>query len=356
MKNILLLIVLFFISSNLFSQQNTLHFDGFNDYVVLDSIAPEMVGLEEFTFEGWIKPSLIQNDEYGMIFSSNSISVANDLNRFVLRLSGPADVRLNTITLNIPDSTTFHKITGITNVMDGNCHHVAWTYNRGLSILYIDGIPQDSMIHFLSFENTDRFSMGQEYDPPGFTSSDFFRGSLDECRIWGIELSQSQIAESLNKEISPIAEGLIAYYRFNQGIGGAENDSITRLTNLVDFNHAGILRNFRLTDTTSNFIEAECDIEKDSTVNIRSYEENSNTYILFPNPAENFVYLSTNNIGLAQVQVINSIGQVIINLNADFHDGISKIEISHLNTGNYFIRILPLNSDQIAVKKLIIIK
>jgi hypothetical protein len=58
----------------------------------------------------------------------------------------------------------------------------------------------------------------------------------------------------MNCELIGNEPGLTAYYQFNQGIYGANNSSITNLNDLTANNFDGVLTNFSLTGTTSNWV------------------------------------------------------------------------------------------------------
>jgi Concanavalin A-like lectin/glucanases superfamily len=46
--------------------------------------------------------------------------------------------------------------------------------------------------------------------------TEYFRGSIDEVRIWKIVRSQNEIAQNMNKELTGSENGLIAYWKFNE--------------------------------------------------------------------------------------------------------------------------------------------
>jgi hypothetical protein len=50
-------------------------------------------------------------------------------------------------------------------------------------------------------------------------SSYHFNGMIDEVRIWNLARSQSDIQMNMNREISSEEEGLLNYWRFNEGSG-----------------------------------------------------------------------------------------------------------------------------------------
>lgn len=352
---LILLSTVFCFLSTSYSQNTALHFDGTDDYVDLTSIASFMQGRDEFSFEIWIKPDVAQASDYGMIFSGNSNNVGNQLHRFVLRLSGPEDFTSNSVTLNIPSGGSYYKIVGSTDVFDGKCHHIAWTYNNGLSKLYIDGNLQGSTVKLLAFEATDRFSLGQEYDPPGYTPTDFFKGKLEECRIWDREVSPSQLTEFMHTEIPSYQNGLLAYYRFNQGIAGGDNSNETTLINEVTGGQSGLLKNFSLTGSSSNFITANC-VTLLALDQISDVKQQKIEYSIYPNPtAEKFFFINVSTEDLVQVELINYLGQVVLKQEIVFSNSSHRITIENITPGIYLIRINLKNAATTFTNRLVII-
>jgi hypothetical protein len=81
-----------------------------------------------------------------------------------------------------------------------------------------------------------------------------WNGQLDEVRLWNRALSKEEILSNLNCQLSGSENGLVAYYKFNQGRINADNSSITTLTDLSGNQHHGALNNFALTGNRSNFV------------------------------------------------------------------------------------------------------
>lgn len=52
-----------------------------------------------------------------------------------------------------------------------------------------------------------------------------FTGTIDECRIWNITLTQSQIAQTMSRSLVGNESGLVGYWRFDEGSGSTTADS-----------------------------------------------------------------------------------------------------------------------------------
>lgn len=124
------------------------------------------------------------------------------------------------------------KTTQTQEILEGTWHHVAGTYN-GLGAsnaasgikLYIDGVLQDD----ISLAQSPNYTAMAATDEPvriGIQGGNDFKGSIDEVRIWSRELSEQEIADKLAKKLNPeIEDGLVGYWKFDEGIGNTAYDS-----------------------------------------------------------------------------------------------------------------------------------
>ncbi|MFN7012923.1 MAG: LamG-like jellyroll fold domain-containing protein, partial [Bacteroidia bacterium] len=126
-------------------------------------------------------------------------------------------------------------------------NHVALTYDSATTTmkLYINGVlvSQNNSVGQYSAAN---IQIG------AFNSGSVFNGNMDEVRIWNVARTTEQIRGSMNCELQGTETGLIAYYKFNQGVNQANNSAVTTLNAIVGSN--GTLTNFALTGTTSNWL------------------------------------------------------------------------------------------------------
>ncbi len=77
-------------------------------------------------------------------------------------------------------------------------------------------------------------------------------------------------------------------------------------------------------------------------------ENEMNTVTMFPNPAQNTLELTTEFIGDNEVQIINSLGQIVKEFTFEFN---TIVDIEDLNAGIYFVKIMGENT---ITKKLIV--
>ena len=110
-----------------------------------------------------------------------------------------------------------HDTYGITELNDGEWHHVAATYdeNGGDNNLrvYVDGVLEGQSTKTGQFVTGD-FTIASSPAP-----GEYFDGNIDMLRIWDIALSEEQIYESMYNEFPIEDSHLLADWRFNDGEG-----------------------------------------------------------------------------------------------------------------------------------------
>jgi uncharacterized repeat protein (TIGR03803 family) len=77
------------------------------------------------------------------------------------------------------------------DVLDGNFHHVAGTWNGSLLALYVDGALQGTAALSNPATNNGAVSIGYQWD--GSTALGFFRGQVDEMAIYSRALSPAEV-------------------------------------------------------------------------------------------------------------------------------------------------------------------
>lgn len=109
--------------------------------------------------------------------------------------------------------------------------HVALTYDasNGSMIVYVNGRKQSEGI--LSAGNVNLgnsgFYIGRSYD-----NNRWLAGEISECRIWNVVRSQEEIAEN-PYYVDPESEGLVAYWKFDDGAGSTVKDHTGNGNNAV---------------------------------------------------------------------------------------------------------------------------
>lgn len=255
MKLFLVFLLQLFLLSSIFAQSyNTLSFIGDDDYVILDALSSPMSVATDFTVEFWMKADLNDNNAQPRV---GLFSVNPDVgdNKFLITMGGNTAQDGQIV---IIDDPTGVDITSTQIVGDNICHHIAYVRTGTSGELFIDGVSAGTHTVDYILANTDRYSIGQDWDAA--TPSDFYNGEIDELRVWTVARSQTQIQATMNVELTGTETGLLAYYDFNQGIPAGNNSTETILLDRTSNGLDGQLNNFALNGSFSNWVEFKCDV------------------------------------------------------------------------------------------------
>ncbi len=97
-------------------------------------------------------------------------------------------------------------------------HQITFTYGSGRGVLYVDGQFAGTLNGAMAHQPA-LFNIGSDR-----TQSRRFKGQLDDIRIFNRVLKQSEIIAYQKITLSSNTEGLIAYWKFDEGMGGKTFD------------------------------------------------------------------------------------------------------------------------------------
>ncbi|MEM7372425.1 MAG: LamG-like jellyroll fold domain-containing protein [Bacteroidota bacterium] len=224
LKHLLLLLLIGWVmvqSAFLTAQTNQyLHFDRSNDYVRLDDGSQYIANTTAFSMAGWFYTDQLAYGQ-GMIgFRGTSQGF------YLIQLSnGILESRLIT-------DAGFHEYVGPAfTILPGVWQHVAWVYDGASVKLFIDGVEKGSTPASGQITATDiPFTIGRSI----LTNLNFyFGGGADEVSVWDKALSQTDLQDMMNNELTGNEANLQLYYKFNQGSPCGDNSTINSLVSEV---------------------------------------------------------------------------------------------------------------------------
>lgn len=115
------------------------------------------------------------------------------------------------------------------DTLDSSWHYLAGVYNSEVDRLYL--YYDDTYVDSVDIPDTQLYTPGGDWTPKigsrsggGGEPEGFFNGSIDEVRIWNVARTTEEIHENMHSLLTGDEEGLVGYWRFNEGLGQIAND------------------------------------------------------------------------------------------------------------------------------------
>lgn len=112
--------------------------------------------------------------------------------------------------------------------------HVAavWDATTGDRIMYTNGqeVARDSRA-----SGTVNLTSGSCYVGKAWNDDRWLDGEISELRVWSVQRTQEQIASSMY-EVDPNTDGLVAYWKFDEGVGKQVKDHTANGNNITAVN------------------------------------------------------------------------------------------------------------------------
>jgi hypothetical protein len=115
-----------------------------------------------------------------------------------------------------------------------------------------------------------------------------FYGKIDEVRVWKRQLSTGEMFSNYQRRRCGYDGTLRAYYNFNWGIAAKNNSTLKKLFDLSGYKNDGVLKNFLLLGTYSNWI-----VGKSLTSDVFSVVDTVVRCDRYPAPSGKRVYTSS---------------------------------------------------------------
>ncbi len=232
-------------SQALLRSNNALDFDGFNDVVEVSmDTALDFRGSQNFTLEAWVYCYYFNQEAKDAVILS-WYDVPNNKG-YYLAAGGPGRIYFGLHN----DTVDAELISGSNRIKDNQWHHIAATYNKKHLRIYVDGILRDSMQDSLVF--------GGSFQVPVLigglqNNTQMWSGKIDEVRIWDYARTSGEVSAYFNNRFCGFDSRLKASYTFNQGRAASSNSTLKKLIDFSGYGHDGVLKNFGLSGTNSNW-------------------------------------------------------------------------------------------------------
>jgi hypothetical protein len=190
-----------------------LHFNGTNSYVDIPGFA-NVIPTNEITIEFWQRVDVAQNQS---TLSVNPDSVTDRINVHVPWSDG--SVYWDFGNINTAGRLSYTP----TNPIVGTWTHFAFVASQSSNYMaiYQNGTQVAQKTGMTPFTRA-----GQHLILGAIPSGVFFKGSLDEVRVWNVARSAAQISQNFKSTLIGNETNLVAYYRLDEGTGTSVVDAI----------------------------------------------------------------------------------------------------------------------------------
>jgi hypothetical protein len=197
---------------------NALDFDGNDDYALVDNTSSMNLNGGSFTVEAWIRADTLKSgsDRWGCIVTR---ATSNDNADFLL-LVEDHHVVFQSRNLN-------NLLYSAWEIESHRWYHVAGVQDAatGTMRLYIngEGAGQTTLKGGTVGTGASVFIGARDYFGTG-NPAHVFDGNIHEVRIWNRARTQSEIAQTMHSRLMLPQNGLVGYWRMNEGKGGTIGD------------------------------------------------------------------------------------------------------------------------------------
>ena len=241
---VILILANAFISSVSAQSQNALDFDGLDDQVVSVNASSLIANSSQISLSFWVYP---RNPVPGFPdfdglagFRDNTVA-----DFYILQYSSTAV------------EARFRNSAGINfDILSQGLQLNTWqqyalTYDGSFLRLFRNGLITDSVSASGVISSTaTSFYLGNLV----FSGTNFLLdGQMDEVALWNRALTPQEVLCIYKNKVNTTSTGLQLYYDMNTGIAGGNNSGILTIPDIS--NHInGVLQNFSMTGTSSNFV------------------------------------------------------------------------------------------------------
>jgi hypothetical protein len=192
---------------------NALDFGQFNSssFITIPSSLNSVFNTNNVTVEGWFK---FDANNVGFPMLIGEAYVGDGKITFAMYKHG------NYINAGY-NNNGWTLVTSASTIQINTWMHIAATYDQTSIKIYINGNLDATLNANAALPTgSESWYIGKRWD-----SNDYFRGVMDEIRIWNVARTQAQIQASMNTTVPTNATGLRAYYKLDESVGTSPADA-----------------------------------------------------------------------------------------------------------------------------------
>ena len=224
------------------STNNSLYFDGVDDYVSLASTSIQD-GATDFTIEAWILPDNSNFDgSYHAIFGNQVGATTTRNPSFYIN-----DGKIHIDSYEDNTLTRYDILTDEPSILQNVWSHIALVKEGAQYSVYVNGVLDFTAPAPGAVNITGPYQFG--------FIDNYFAGKIDDVRFWSVPRTAAEVAGAMDASLTGLETGLIGYYTFNQGAANDTNIGITALKDKSGAENNGTLLNMALTGSSSNWAD-----------------------------------------------------------------------------------------------------
>jgi len=329
MKKITLVAIFFLTSMVGVGQNNSLQFDGSDDYVSLGNNF-NFTSTDVFTAEAWVKATPSGN------FQQIISKLDTDFRGWGLQIS-PSGFLSGYLFSDFQVNQRY--VIGSAFITDDAWHHVAMTFDGvDTIVLYVDGVldpiqlNDDEGATLASISNTADIHIGS-FDADG-APGEFFAGGIDEVRIWDIVRTGTEISDNYQNELNGSESNLIGYYKFDIPNSSCDIQDCNANEVHGTRNGPGGANNLpQFSSDTPTLSDVPCGVSINCTLGVE--DSMQITISLLPNPTRGILNVVGSVTTSDTFKVYNVHGAKVAE--GTLEEGI--IDITNVSNGLYFISL-----------------
>jgi len=203
-----------------FDGESSLEFNGTDSRVKCSQINPlDLRG--NFTLEAWVKPEGFGTSGAGKVFDKTMFSLF--VNQHSASLAADSSYA---VMMAMANGTVTTFTTSAQTVNTGMWQHIALTYDTlsGEALFFLNGISQPLEMDIvpegpLAANGSREMVLGNTK-----TGNLAFEGCIDEVRLWNTIRTEEEINEWMERNLPESQEGLLGYWKMNEGVGDTLGD------------------------------------------------------------------------------------------------------------------------------------